>query len=288
MFCRPFFAVVSFVLFLIALTFPVEATTEECEQYTQWLRLLFRVLPMNALIKDALNLFLEGCISSRKQFVQLVFALHEYVLGVHLHPKNTLAFFQSLRASDCNRSDNEEGGCTKQQHTGKNVCLVRFHSDKHVDCFALDNGMVPDTQYAKQWLTDSRSFCSCLFSAKWFLLHMVASHYPVEPSPEDKQNYAQWLALFGNVLACSACRQNFKKNVVAVEYSTHDLASRYAFERLIYRLHSAVNGMLGQPNIAFADMKRMFANLEQTVQDTDFGMIRIAPKTETRYHNSVK
>jgi len=98
-------------------------------------------------------------------------------------------------------------------------------------------------------LANKNAFCSCVFSANWFLLHMIASKFP-ENSPTSAHRYAfhTWLTLFGKVLPCTACRVNFSSNLELAHYSPRkDLANRAAFVSFAHRLHDLVTAMLHKP-----------------------------------------
>ena len=116
------------------------------------------------------------------------------------------------------------------------------------------------------------------------MLHMIASRFPDDASVSTCQNYVEWLQLFGDVLACFACRNNFRNNLKLIDFDPiRDTSSRYSFDVMIYRLHSAVNEMLGQPNIGFHDMKLMYEKLYKDVNDTHFATVAI-----TRKENDVR
>lgn len=293
MYTRPFYMVASFVLFLIALTFPTHPSDNDVLRYTRWLRLLFEILPIDFDCVVALNKLLptQSVIKTRRQFVDLAFALHDEIIGMPLDRANTLVFFDQLRASDCNQKEEEEeskkeAGCVHKQRTSNNACHIFFHKDASAllgtkNNFILDSSLVIPTQkdIEHDTLTNENAFCSCIFSAKWFLLHMIASKYPVHTTPETSHTYMEWLQLFGNVLACFVCRANFRNNlkVLGLEDIEKNFHTRYAFEMFIYRLHSVVNDMLGQPNIAFHEMKLLYEKLCNDVKNDYIVTIAIAP-----------
>lgn len=286
MYARPFYTVVSFVLFLFALTFPVKATKQHIAQYNRWLELLFEVLPLEQVCKDAFHDLHTKPITRRSEFVDLVFALHAAILKTDLNRTQTLFLFDQLRATECGAQETEptkEAGCRHTKRAAENVCLIFFHSDANTDVFTMDERLrVVKNRTLDVYddaMTNTHAFCSCLFSAKWFVLHMVASEFPNEPSISQQSTYNEWLQLFGDLLACFACRVNFRNNMQHIGYDPqHDLQSRYTFEMFLYNLHSTVNDMLHQPNISFADMKHMYAHLQTNIKNDDFATITITTK----------
>jgi len=79
--------------------------------------------------------------------------------------------------------------------------------------------------------------------ATWHFLRCVSFNYPVEPSSEQKNQYAAFVRSLGDVLPCGACRRNFKKNLEQVNFSKESLRTRDSFSRFIYALEEKVNQM---------------------------------------------
>lgn len=289
MYARPFYTVVSFVLFLIALTFPITPNKQQIAQYNRWLFLLFELLPMDpAICKRTFLALHTKQIKTRSEFLDLVFALHASILKTELNRTEILLFFDQLRASECDTqtsNEKKETGCRHKTRTTENVSYIFFHADADSTCFLLDDNLRVEKDRKTDIHTDSlnnpNAFCSCLFSAKWFLLHMIASGFPAKPTNDQRQTYQEWLFLFGDLLACFACRVNFRNNMRGIEFdTTNDLANTYTFEMLLYRLHAAVNDMLGQNNISFATMKRTFIDLERCVHNDHFATIAITNRND--------
>lgn len=292
MYARCFYNVVSFVLFLICLTFPVEPTTLDIVKYNTWFQLLFDIVPIDVPWKQILQQLgynAQRPFRTRKEMLDLLFAIHEKVFETPLHRADTLAFFESLRATDCKSEDaHMERGCNRVQQTPM-VSVVHFHHDKNAkEFFKVDESMQhehkfnfqKDDNIEQQCLQNKNSFCSCLFSPKWLLLHMVASQYAEQEASSDRiAKYEMWIRLFGDVSACFSCRENFKKNLQAIDFDAkNDLRTRYTLERFVFRLHDIVNRMLHQPAIAFHQMKLLYQTLQAQVTD-DFGCtIAIASK----------
>jgi hypothetical protein len=70
---------------------------------------------------------------------------------------------------------------------------------------------------------------------------------PLKFSQEDKKKYHNFLMSLKDILPCRACRDNYAKNLSAINYSEDDLEGRRSFSLFIYRLHNCVNNMLGKP-----------------------------------------
>lgn len=287
MYARPFYTVVSFVLFLVAFTYPTTASPDT-KKYTTWLRLLFQVLPLDPSCKQIFQQLIgddQRVIASRSEFVDLVFVLHERILHTKLNRERTMFFFDQLRATECSRSKQEkEAGCVRPQRISRNVCCIFFHDQSDPltnNNFMLDHGLVLATRkdIEHDSMTNQNPFCSCVFSALWFLLHVVASQFPDDASKATRDQYVQWLLLFGEILPCFVCRVNFENNLKAIQFDPEkDTISRYMFEMAIYHLHSAVNEMLGQSNLPFHEMKLMYDKLSNDVQNRHFATVTVMRK----------
>lgn len=83
----------------------------------------------------------------------------------------------------------------------------------------------------------------------WNFLHTVSFNVdPVEMSQEERDHYDGFLQSLKYVLPCSACRENYKKNLKDLSYDKNIvLVNRKSFSMFIYRLHNRVNKMLGKP-----------------------------------------
>jgi len=256
------FVPVSFVLGLIALTFPAKnASHEIIATYNLWLHLLLEIVP----IRDAnFHSFPLKSFQTRREMVQMAMQLHEHVLGEKLDLKEYLALFSSLRATECKSSEAKvEQGCVRTGPIAipNTSCVCSFtrtpHTEEHQKTFQVetfqvsqelqDLGMSPSQDVNQEWTTDA-AFCSCLFSCKWFLLHMIASAFPQEPTPHDHYLYHTFLILFGQILACFACRVNFSSNLILAHYHpSKTLKDNSTFQTFIETLHDCVNSMLRKP-----------------------------------------
>lgn len=82
--------------------------------------------------------------------------------------------------------------------------------------------------------------------ALWHSLHTISFNYPVNPSPEHKRHYREFVLSLKNILPCGACRKNLINNLETVPLNGHALRNRKNFSRWMYRLHEQVNEMLGK------------------------------------------
>lgn len=83
---------------------------------------------------------------------------------------------------------------------------------------------------------------------QWSFFHMISFNYPVHPTEDDKEHYHQYVLSLQYVLPCLSCRNNYKKNLKAANYSKDKLKDRATFSRFVYDLHNQVNNMLGKLN----------------------------------------
>ena len=95
--------------------------------------------------------------------------------------------------------------------------------------------------------------------AMWHYLHTMSFNYPVNPTPEDKKNYREFILNLRNVLPCKYCRINLKNNLKKKPLQMCDMASRNTFSRYIYDLHETVNKMLNKTsNLSYCDVRERY------------------------------
>ena len=90
----------------------------------------------------------------------------------------------------------------------------------------------------------------------WTTIHIISFNYPVQPTIDNKKQYAAWLWGLEHILPCRACRENFSANMKQAGYNAkaHNergyddrvMKSRDTFSRFCHRLHNVVNRMLGK------------------------------------------
>jgi hypothetical protein len=78
----------------------------------------------------------------------------------------------------------------------------------------------------------------------WTYLHTMSFNYPVNPTPEQKKHYRDFVISLKNVLPCGKCRKNLVKNMRILPLQMKHMKSRETFSRYIYELHEVVNKML--------------------------------------------
>lgn len=80
----------------------------------------------------------------------------------------------------------------------------------------------------------------------WFTLHLISFNYPGKPSLKQKQEYFNFFKNLGNILPCSYCRQNYKKNIKTVKLNMSVMKNRNTLSLWLYKLHNEINKMLGK------------------------------------------
>jgi hypothetical protein len=95
----------------------------------------------------------------------------------------------------------------------------------------------------------------------WHYLHTMSFNYPVNPTPEDKKNYRDFIINLQNVLPCKYCRMNLTNNFKKKPLQMCDMASRDTFSRYIYDLHETVNKMLGKKShLTYCEVRDRYEN----------------------------
>jgi len=108
----------------------------------------------------------------------------------------------------------------------------------------------------KQYDSNDGFLTSVWGPALWMSLHTMSFNYPVHPTPEQKQQYRDFILNLQYVLPCGKCRSNLACNLKKLPLTMHHLASRDRFSRYVYRLHELVNRMLHKKsNLTYEDVR---------------------------------
>jgi len=78
----------------------------------------------------------------------------------------------------------------------------------------------------------------------WHYLHTMSFNYPVNPTPENKKHYKDFIINLQYVLPCKYCRINLTNNFKKKPLQMCHMENRDTFSRYIYDLHEIVNKML--------------------------------------------
>lgn len=77
----------------------------------------------------------------------------------------------------------------------------------------------------------------------WFMLHSITLNYPLDPTEKDKNNIKIFFTTLSELLPCSKCAKNFKKNLVEMPIKCDN--RRELFEWMI-DIHNEINGREGK------------------------------------------
>jgi hypothetical protein len=93
----------------------------------------------------------------------------------------------------------------------------------------------------------------------WTYLHTMSFNYPVNPTPEDKKHYRDFMLSLQHVLPCKFCRINLKMNFRQMPLRMEDMKNRDSFSRYVYELHELVNRMLHKKsNLTYCDVRERY------------------------------
>ena len=93
----------------------------------------------------------------------------------------------------------------------------------------------------------------------WFSLHCLSFNYPIKPTKDQQEYYYNFFINLKNILPCSYCRDNLKKNFEVLPLTKKVLKNRDSFSRWVYELHELVNKMLGKKsNLTFEEVRNRF------------------------------
>ncbi len=90
----------------------------------------------------------------------------------------------------------------------------------------------------------------------WHYLHTMSFNYPVNPTPENKKQYKDFIVSLQYVLPCKYCRMNLSNNFKKIPITMDCMKNRETFSKYIYNLHETVNRMLNKTsNLTYNDVR---------------------------------
>ena len=93
----------------------------------------------------------------------------------------------------------------------------------------------------------------------WHYLHTMSFNYPVNPTPEDKTHYRDFVISLKYVLPCKYCRMNLANNFKKKPLQMCHMENRDTFSRYIYDLHEIVNKMLHKKShLNYCDVRERY------------------------------
>lgn len=93
----------------------------------------------------------------------------------------------------------------------------------------------------------------------WHSLHTISFNYPVNPTPQQKHHYRDWILGLKYVLPCKYCRENLEKNFKELPLTMKRMKNRETFSRYIYELHEKINQMLGKASgLSYEDVRERY------------------------------
>ena len=132
------------------------------------------------------------------------------------------------------------------------MSLTRKNRNKH-------NRTKKRTFTKKDYISGDGMLTSVWGPAQWHFLHTMSFNYPVNPTPEDKKHYMDYMINLQHVLPCKYCRINLTNNFNKKPLQMCDMSSRETFSRYIYELHETVNKMLKKKsNLTYCDVRERY------------------------------
>ena len=103
----------------------------------------------------------------------------------------------------------------------------------------------------------------------WHFLHTMSFNYPVNPTPDDKKHYKDFMLSMQYVLPCKYCRQNIANTFKEHPISDDNMKNRDNFSRYVYNLHETINKRLKKKsNLTYCDVRERYEHFRaRCVQD---------------------
>jgi len=100
----------------------------------------------------------------------------------------------------------------------------------------------------------------------WKFLHYIALVYPENPTDEDRKNYQDFFISLQNVLPCSKCSENYKKNldIFPINESLDDNESLFKWT---IDIHNEVNSETNKDKYSYEEAFDMYVNKNKVDYD---------------------
>ena len=123
----------------------------------------------------------------------------------------------------------------------------------------------------------------------WHYLHTMSFNYPVEPTPEDKKHYRNFILSLKYVLPCRFCRQNIRTNFKHLPLTMDKMKNRDTFSKYIYDLHELINKMLKKESgLSYSDVRERYENFRSRCTDEKPKLYKFADLTKTKKRSGKK
>ena len=117
----------------------------------------------------------------------------------------------------------------------------------------------------------------------WHYLHTMSFNYPVNPTPEEKIHYKDFVTNLQYVLPCKYCRMNLKTNFKSLPITMDDMKNRESFSRYIYELHELVNRMLHKKsNLSYCDVRERYEHFRARCTEEKPKLFKPEKQSKTR------
>ena len=104
----------------------------------------------------------------------------------------------------------------------------------------------------------------------WTLLHSIIFNYPDNPSQQDKNEYTDFFYALANVLPCTNCQNNFKKNLNNLPIKFY-LNSKHTLTKWLFEIHNIINQDTKKKTITFKQFKKIYKNMyNQTTESLTY------------------
>ena len=94
----------------------------------------------------------------------------------------------------------------------------------------------------------------------WTLLHSITFNFPDKPTQQDKNEYVDFFYALANVLPCSVCQNNLKKNMDNLPIKFY-LSSKEKLVKWLFEIHNLVNQETKKKTISYNEFKNIYKHM---------------------------
>lgn len=144
--------------------------------------------------------------------------------------------------------------------------------------------------YSKDDYLSSDGFLTSVWGPMlWSYLHTMSFNYPVNPTPENKKHYKDFIINLQYVMPCKYCRINLTKNLKQLPLTAKDMENRETFSRYVYNLHETVNKMLKKKSgLSYDDVRDRYENFRSRCTEENIKLFSFKKVFKKSQHSKTK
>lgn len=104
----------------------------------------------------------------------------------------------------------------------------------------------------------------------WFFLETIALSYPINPTDEQKYEFATFFDSMKKILPCGKCRKNYMDHIKVYPLTDDVLRNRDNLVDWLLKIHNSARISMGKKSITLEEYIKYYADKYNKTDDTYF------------------